>query len=122
LPSRSDSFGLVLLEAWANSVPSVAYRAGGIADVIRHNVDGLLARCGCVETLTEDIHLLYDDVALRERLGKTGQERLPGEFSWIEKLALVRQTIAERTKKVSLTLSASEGMTESRADICDTFP
>ena len=35
LPSRSDSFGLVLLEAWANGVANVAYRAGGVADVIQ---------------------------------------------------------------------------------------
>src|SRR5213076_925877 len=41
LPSRSDSFGLVLLEAWANGVPNVGYRAGGIAGVIRHAEDGL---------------------------------------------------------------------------------
>src|SRR5205807_9092412 len=30
LPSRSDSFGIVLLEAWANGVPNLGYRAGGI--------------------------------------------------------------------------------------------
>src|SRR5262249_9785747 len=29
LPSRVESFGLVLLEAWANGVPNIAYRAGG---------------------------------------------------------------------------------------------
>src|SRR5207253_7431181 len=39
LPSRSDSFGLVLLEAWANGVANIAYRAGGIADVLRRDVD-----------------------------------------------------------------------------------
>ena len=30
LPSRSDSFGIVFLEAWANGVPNIGYRAGGI--------------------------------------------------------------------------------------------
>jgi glycosyltransferase involved in cell wall biosynthesis len=44
LPSRSDSFGIVLLEAWANGVPNVGYRAGGIAELIRPGVDGLLVR------------------------------------------------------------------------------
>jgi glycosyltransferase involved in cell wall biosynthesis len=122
LPSRSDSFGLVLLEAWANGVPSVAYRAGGVADVIRHGVDGLLAACGCIEALTGCIHHLHDDMAMGERFGKTGQERLPGEFSWHEKLALVRRTIAQRTKKASLTLSASEGIAEPLADTYEIFP
>src|SRR5207245_470304 len=43
LPSRSDSFGLVLLEAWANGLPNLAYHAGGVADLLRHDQDGLLA-------------------------------------------------------------------------------
>jgi glycosyltransferase involved in cell wall biosynthesis len=55
LPSRSDSFGLVLLEAWANAVPSVAYRAGGLAEVVRHGHDGLLVPCGAVADLAEAI-------------------------------------------------------------------
>ena len=30
LPSRSDSFGIVLLEAWADGGANVGYRAGGV--------------------------------------------------------------------------------------------
>src|SRR4029077_6722526 len=65
LPSRSDSFGLVLLEAWANGVPSVGYRAGGIRDVIRHERDGLLVPCGNIEALTAALLRLHDDADLR---------------------------------------------------------
>jgi glycosyltransferase involved in cell wall biosynthesis len=92
LPSRSDSFGLVLLEAWANGLPNVAYRAGGIADVIRHDSDGLLVCCGDVSGLAAALARLVEDEALRRRLGEAGRARLPGEFRWVEKLALVRQT------------------------------
>ena len=94
LPSRSDSFGLVLLEAWANGIANVAYRAGGIADVIRHDVDGLLVRCGDIPALTAVVQRLADDVDLRVRLGVDGKARLPIDFRWDDKLALVRQTIA----------------------------
>src|SRR5262249_34859032 len=45
LPSRSDSFGIVLLEAWANGAPNVGYRAGGIPWGIRDGKDGRLVRC-----------------------------------------------------------------------------
>src|SRR5262249_39740525 len=51
LPSRSDSFGLVLPESWANGVPCVGYRAGGVAWVICDEGDGLLVRCGDVAGL-----------------------------------------------------------------------
>ena len=99
LPSRSDSFGLVLLEAWANGVPNVAYRAGGIADVIRDGRDGLLATCGDIERLSTALAKLMEENGLRERLGKAGQNRLPAEFCWGDRLSLVRQTIAEHIER-----------------------
>jgi glycosyltransferase involved in cell wall biosynthesis len=90
LPSRSDSFGLVLLEAWANGLANLAYRAGGVAGVIRHEEDGLLVRCGDIEELAEALGRLVGDAALRCRLGAAGQARLADEFRWNDKLALVR--------------------------------
>lgn len=90
LPSRSDSFGLVLLEAWANGVPNVAYRAGGIADVIRDGIDGLLAPCGRIDALAQALARLIDDADLRHRLGEAGRQRTLQEFRWSSKLELVR--------------------------------
>ncbi len=90
LPSRSDSFGLVLLEAWANGVPNVAYRAGGIADLIRPGADGLLAPCGDIRGLADAFARLHANPAMRLRLGAAGRERLPVDFRWEEKLAQVR--------------------------------
>jgi glycosyltransferase involved in cell wall biosynthesis len=91
LPSRSDSFGLVLLEAWANGVPNVAYRAGGIADVVRDQEDGLLAPCGDLGELASSLRRLVADCKLRLRLGAAGKERLQRDFRWEDKLALVRE-------------------------------
>jgi glycosyltransferase involved in cell wall biosynthesis len=96
LPSRSDSFGLVLLEAWANGVPNVAYRAGGIADVIQHQRDGLLVPCGNINALTAALERLCDDIDTRIDLGLRGQARLPREFRWEDKLRIVRRAIAAR--------------------------
>lgn len=89
LPSRSDSFGLVLLEAWANGVPNVAYRAGGIADVICPGIDGLLAPCGDITAFASALGRLQTDRALRDRLGTAGQMRLPIDFRWEDKLTQV---------------------------------
>lgn len=95
LPSRSDSFGLVLLEAWANGVPNIAYRAGGPAEVIRHEEDGLLVRCGDREELAAAILRLADDDELRQQLGEAGQVRTRREFIWEEKLQRVRRVYEE---------------------------
>jgi glycosyltransferase involved in cell wall biosynthesis len=90
LPSRSDSFGLVLLEAWANGLPNVAYRAGGVADLVRHEGDGLLAPCGDVGALAIALKRLVEDARLREDLGTAGQARVGREFRWDDKLQMVR--------------------------------
>src|SRR5262249_55583080 len=98
LPSRSDSFGLVLLEAWANGIASVAYRAGGVAEVIRDGADGRLVRCGDVEALAATLGQLVKDEGQRRRLGAWGLERTRHEFRWQDKLDRVRQVYLELTQ------------------------
>lgn len=93
LPSRSDSFGLVLLEAWANRLANIAYRAGGPAEIIRHGVDGFLVPCGSVEDLASAIRDLVRQPAQRAELGRAGFARL-GEFDWSKKLDIVAQECA----------------------------
>ena len=93
LPSRTDSFGLVLLEAWANGKPNVCYRAGGPADLVRHGEDGLLVRCGDVEGLAKGLLRLAVDEDMRHRLGEAGRERVGHEFRWVDKLGLVRDSL-----------------------------
>ncbi|MBI3406873.1 MAG: glycosyltransferase family 4 protein [Planctomycetes bacterium] len=93
LPSRSDSFGLVLLEAWANGLPNIAFRAGGPADLIQHEEDGLLVPCGDIEKLAGAMERLVKDGSLRHKLGASGKDRCQREFRWEDKLNLVRQTL-----------------------------
>jgi len=97
LPSRSDSFGLVLLEAWANGVPNIGYRAGGIGWVIRDEKDGLLAPCGDINGLAAAMLRLSVDADLRRTLGAAGLERTRHEFEWEDKFKMVRRAYQEVT-------------------------
>jgi glycosyltransferase involved in cell wall biosynthesis len=101
LPSRSDSFGLVLLEAWANGLANLAYRAGGIAEVVHHENDGLLAPCGDVPALALALERLCSHAELRHRLGARGQERTRRELTWPARLAIVRTAYRQRQRKTS---------------------
>ena len=101
LPSRSDSFGLVLLEAWAHAKPNVVYRAGGPAELVRHGRDGLQAACGDVTGLAACLTQIAADAELRRALGECGRARVATEFRWNEKLELVRNTILELTGQFS---------------------
>lgn len=95
LPSRVDAFGLVFLEAWANGVPNVAYRAGGVPWVIRHDQDGLLVRCGDLDELAGSLLQLSGDALLRCRLAAAGRDRLGREFRWEDRWAVVEQVYRE---------------------------
>jgi glycosyltransferase involved in cell wall biosynthesis len=90
LPSRTDSFGLVLPEAWANGAACIGYRAGGVPWVIRDGIDGIVVRCGDVAGLASALLRLAADEGLRRRMGEAGRARLAGEFDWEDKLGLVR--------------------------------
>jgi glycosyltransferase involved in cell wall biosynthesis len=94
LPSRSDSFGLVLLEAWANGVPNIVYRAGGPGELVQDRIDGRVVPCGDVQGLAEAIKELATQPELRRQLGEAGRTRLSG-FHWPDKLQLVLQELIQ---------------------------
>jgi glycosyltransferase involved in cell wall biosynthesis len=92
LPSRSDSFGLVILEAWANAKPVVVYRAGGPSELVRDRIDGIVCEMW-PKNLSIALQQLVDSPKVRREYGEAGLQRIDREFRWPDKLALVRETI-----------------------------
>jgi glycosyltransferase involved in cell wall biosynthesis len=82
LPSCTDSFGIVYLEAWANRVPVIGARAGGVPEVILDGLDGYLVDFGDVTGLASTIARLLDVPALRQEMGRRGQEKVQREMTW----------------------------------------
>ncbi len=80
LPSISEGMGLVLLEAMQAGIPVVASKVGGIPEVVRSDIDGLLVPPANPEQLAEGCLRLIEDHSLAERLVTSASERWQ-EFS-----------------------------------------
>ncbi len=81
LPSKTEGWGLSLMEAMVCGKPVVASRAGGIPELVRDGLDGILVDTGDVRWLAEAIVSLLKDPQLRARMGTSGRERAV-QFSW----------------------------------------
>jgi L-malate glycosyltransferase len=79
-PSESESFGLAPLEAMACEIPVVATRAGGIPEVVTHNVNGFLADIGDVDTMARHAVDLGKSREMRIHMGKAGRKSAEASF------------------------------------------
>ncbi len=75
VPSSAETFGRVVIEAFAMGVPVVASAVGGICEIVENGVTGLLVPYGDVDGLADRILRLLDDAALRQRLTTVARHR-----------------------------------------------
>lgn len=81
LPSMYESFGLAALEAMACGVPVVASNAGGIPEVVEHDVTGALAPVGDVDGLARALEHVLGDEDRRKAMGRASRERAESLYS-----------------------------------------
>jgi|SRR5579872_756371 len=82
LPSRAEGFGLVFLEAMANSKPVIGGAHGGTPDVIKDGVSGLLVTHGDVEMLSNALLSLLADPARAREMGERGRQRVQKDYTF----------------------------------------
>jgi glycosyltransferase involved in cell wall biosynthesis len=83
-PSQiEEGLGLVFLEAAAAGLPVIATKMGGIPEVVRDGVNGLLLDKKDDEAeLADKIIRLIEDASWRQRLGQHGRDWVAANFSW----------------------------------------
>lgn len=82
LPSRRESFGLVLAEAMACGLPVVSTTVGAIPEVVEDGVTGLLVPPDDPRALADAINTLLSDPQRRKAMGIAGGERVEKYFTW----------------------------------------
>ncbi|MCW1308590.1 MAG: glycosyltransferase family 4 protein [Candidatus Nanoarchaeia archaeon] len=79
LASLYEGAPLAALEAMASGLPVVAYRTGGMPDIVFDGFNGYLVDIGDTEDFIEKIKLAYEN---REYLGRNGRKLCEQIFNW----------------------------------------
>jgi glycosyltransferase involved in cell wall biosynthesis len=98
MPSRSEAWGLTVLQAMACGVPVVASNVGGLPEVVEHGTSGWLVPPESPESLANAIVEAASDAARLCEFGRNARERA-AQFS-------IERTV-ERTERYYLRLLAN---------------
>ena len=86
LPSRAESYGMVITEALARGLPVVAAHVGGVPEALGHGADGtrpgLLVPADDPAALRDALRSWLEDAGLRRRLRVAARERRASLADW----------------------------------------
>lgn len=88
-PSKKEGWGLTVIEANSQGVPTVGYNTEGLKDSILHMKTGMLTENNTPQGLAESLGLLIEDHKLYDKLSKNALDwsenfswNKAGEMSW----------------------------------------
>ncbi|MGQ0568864.1 MAG: glycosyltransferase family 4 protein [Armatimonadota bacterium] len=88
LPSRYDTFGVVVNEAMAAGLPIIATeRVGAVGDLVKDGVNGLVVPPGDARALSSALEALIENADRRREMGRMSTELIGG---WNVELAVAK--------------------------------
>jgi len=82
LPSISEAFGVVFLEAMAAGLPVVGFNYGGPADIVTPGENGLLVDRDALPDLVQALGQLAGVSGMVEKMGRNARAAAVARFSW----------------------------------------
>lgn len=96
--SRSESFGVAVLEASACGVPVLVSNVGGLPEVVVPGETGRIVPGDNVDAATEALLDLIDSKTLREEMGAAGVRFVQEHYSWPVCVDKFCQALAEQQR------------------------
>lgn len=101
LPSWSEGFGIVYLEALAHGLPVIACQGQGPSDFVEHGVHGFLVEPRAVAPVTDALVYLHHNPEVAVAMGQAGRERVMSTYTWTKNAEQVyeiyRQVLARHS-------------------------
>lgn len=86
MPSKSDSFGLVYIEAWLNKKPVIGSYCEGVIEVIDEGINGFLVPFGDYEMIAGYILKLLLNKELASKMGGEGYKKTVNNYLWDDRV------------------------------------
>ncbi|HRC72047.1 MAG TPA: glycosyltransferase family 4 protein [Candidatus Competibacter sp.] len=81
MPSLHEGLPYTLLEAMALGIPIIASRVGGLAEILKNDINALLITPGNIEEITQAIIRLHNSPTLCRYLGENAQQLQKKHYS-----------------------------------------
>ena len=82
LPSQTESFGLVFAEAMSCGLPIIGTFVGGIPELVRHEIDGILVNPAKPGEIRESLETMVNNPEKRKAMGVAARQRIEEKYSW----------------------------------------
>lgn len=96
LPSVAENCPLVVLEAMSCGKPVVAFKIGGVPDIVQHGKTGYLARASNADDFARGIRLSLEQPDTMREWGRAARERVMGNFTLDQQVQRYLDLYAEK--------------------------
>lgn len=90
---QKEAFGVAFIEAMAAGLPVVTGRSGGLPEIIKSGIHGILFEPGDVEAHAQGLLSLTNNPELRERLGLAARQRVRESFTLEREIRQLREIL-----------------------------
>lgn len=95
LPSYSETFGIVYLEAMYAGLPVIGIKSQGIDGIVKHGYNGLLAQPRSVESLVSELDFIIKNKEKAKQMAQLGMNLVRTEYKLKDLIAKIRKVYGQ---------------------------